>query len=78
MSAKETYAGRADEQKAEKERRSGRRFAIILGASILILFALTVGALYAIFKSNAVRRTPAAGSTANSSNEAATANENYR
>jgi hypothetical protein len=35
---------------ASGERGSGRRFAIVLGASILLLFALTVAGLYAIFK----------------------------
>ena len=48
MSAKEIYSEPG--QAGEDERRAGRRFAIILGASILLLFALTVGALYLIFK----------------------------
>ncbi|HEX8176385.1 MAG TPA: DUF1326 domain-containing protein [Pyrinomonadaceae bacterium] len=74
MSAKEIYAGR--EQPEEDERRSGRRFAIILGASILLLFALTVGALYAIFKSKQKPRVPPAASAAGSANE--TPGESYR
>lgn len=80
MSAKEIYAGKP-EQPFENERRSGRRFAIILGVSILVLFALTVGGLYIIFKSRAGQRKPAASSSSRSSvasNKAAPANENYQ
>jgi flagellar basal body-associated protein FliL len=46
LSAKEIYADGVGD-----ERRSSRRFIIILAVSILLLFALTVGALYAIFSS---------------------------
>jgi hypothetical protein len=74
LSAKEIYAGR--EQPEQDERRSGRRFAIILGASILLLFALTVGALYAIFKSKQRPHVPPAASAAGPANE--TAGESYR
>jgi hypothetical protein len=73
LSAKEIYAGGAQED----ERRSGRRFAIILGASILLLFALTVGALYAIYNGR-LRRNAAVKSGASSSNEAATEGESYK
>lgn len=54
MSAKEIYADGALD-----ERRSSRRFVIILTASILLLFALTVGALYAIFNGKLKRGAPA-------------------
>lgn len=74
MSAKEIYAGR--EPAEQEERRSGRRFAVILGASILLLFALTVGALYAIFKSKQRQRVPPAASAASAPTE--TAGESYR
>lgn len=80
MSAKEIYAEGA-QGKQGNERRSGRRFAVILGASIVVLFALTVGALYAIFKSNGKQALPAANSSSSngsSSNEAAPANETYK
>ncbi|HEY0320769.1 MAG TPA: DUF1326 domain-containing protein [Pyrinomonadaceae bacterium] len=69
MSAKEIYA-----DGAQGERRSGRRFAIILGASILLLFALMVGALYAIYNGKLRRNAP----TAPVSTEAATTSESYK
>jgi hypothetical protein len=73
LSAEEIYANGAQD-----ERRSGRRFVIILGASILLLFALTVGALYAIFNGKLKARTLPAQTAAPTSNEAATASENYK
>jgi hypothetical protein len=69
LSAKEIYA-----DGAQGERRSGRRFAIILGASILLLFALMVGALYAIYNGKLRRNAP----TAPVSTEAATTSESYK
>jgi hypothetical protein len=72
MSAKEIYAG-----EAQDERRSGRRFVIILGTSILLLFALTVGALYALFGGKLGRRAPAK-SVAPAANEAGAASESYK
>ncbi|HKS29365.1 MAG TPA: hypothetical protein VJS44_16160 [Pyrinomonadaceae bacterium] len=64
MGAKEIDTGRAQAEEAEEERRAGRRFAIILGASILLLFALTVAALYLIFKSRTRQRAQAPVSAA--------------
>lgn len=52
MSAKEIYADGTEEERSA----SGLRFAVILGAAILLLFALTVGALYAIFNSELHRK----------------------
>jgi hypothetical protein len=79
LSAKDIYAERAQEQEEEGDtRRSGRRFAIILGASILLLFALTVGALYAIFTPRLRSRTQPAQSAAPVSNDTATANGGRR
>lgn len=72
MSAKEIYA-----DGAQDERRSGRRFVIILGASILLLFALTVGALYTIYNGR-LRRNAPTRSAAPSSNEAANVNDSYK
>ncbi|MCA1557776.1 MAG: hypothetical protein LC731_04455 [Acidobacteria bacterium] len=69
MSAKEIYANAAPD-----ERRSSRRFVIILAAFILLLFALTVGALYAIFNSQR-RRTSPARTPASSSSNSGSANE---
>jgi hypothetical protein len=48
------------ERAQQAERAAGRRFAITLGAAILLLFALTVGALYAIFNGQRRRAAPAA------------------
>jgi hypothetical protein len=45
LSGKEIYADGTEEEQSSR----GRRFAILLGIAILLLFALTVGALYAIF-----------------------------
>jgi hypothetical protein len=73
LSAKEIYA-----DGAQAERRSGRRFVIILGASILLLFALTVGALYAIFNGSRKPRALSAQAAAPASNEATTASESYK
>lgn len=78
MSAKEIYAGRAQGEEQDERRSGGRRFAIILGASILLLFALTVGALYAIFKGTQRQRVPPAASAARPANEAATPGESYK
>jgi hypothetical protein len=72
LSAKEIYA-----DGARDERRSSRRFVIILASSILLLFALTVGAMYAIY-SGKLRRNKGVTSVAPSANEAATANESYK
>lgn len=72
MSAKEIYA-----DEAQDERGSGRRFVIILGASILLLFAMTVGALYAIYDGR-LRRNAPNQSAASSSNEAVTEGESYK
>ncbi|HEV7843609.1 MAG TPA: DUF1326 domain-containing protein [Pyrinomonadaceae bacterium] len=69
MSAEEIYANGAQD-----ERRSSRRFAIILAASILIVFALTVGALYALFTGK-LRRNAPVKSAAPSSNEAVAKSE---
>ncbi len=46
MSPKEIYTDGAEEE----ERGSGRRFAVTLGLAIVLLFALTVLGLLAIFK----------------------------
>ena len=72
LSAKEIYA-----DGAQDERRSGRRFVIILGTSILLLFALTVGALYAIFNGK-LRRNAPAQTAAPASNGAVAASESYK
>jgi hypothetical protein len=74
LSAKEIYAEGAQQT---DERPSGRRFAIVLGASILILFALTVGALYAIFNSKLRRNAPATTAATNTS-ESAPPSESYK
>lgn len=66
MDAKDIYT----EEAREDVRRSGRRFAIILAVSILLLFALTVGALYALFSRKLRERTPPAQSAAPASNSA--------
>jgi hypothetical protein len=75
LSAKEIYAGRARE-KQDLERGSGRRFTVVLGASILLLFALTVGALYLIFNGKLRREGAPAQSLAPASSEATT--ESYK
>jgi hypothetical protein len=74
LSAKEIYAGG---EEAGAVRSSGRRFVIILTASILLLFALTVGALYAIFNGKLKRNAPAQ-SSASSANAAAAESEGYQ
>jgi hypothetical protein len=73
MSAKEIYA----EGTRGEERRSGRRFAITLGAGIVLLFALTVGGLLAIFNGK-VRRVAPEKSPAPASSEAGAASESYQ
>ena len=59
MSGKEIYAG---EDEAGAVRSSGRRFVLVLAVSILLLFALTVWSLYAIFNSKLKRASPPPGS----------------
>ena len=66
MSTKEIYA----DWKPGDERRASRRFVIVLTLSILLLFALTVGGLHAIF-SGKLRRNAQLKSAAPSSNAAA-------
>lgn len=60
MSAEEIYADGAREDK----RRASRRFAIKLAATILLLFALTVGALYLLFTGKLRRSAPAQNNAA--------------
>lgn len=72
LSAKEIYADGA----SEGQRSSGRRFVIILGASILLLFALTVGALYAFFNGKLRRHAQPGSAPAASSSNAGTTSEN--
>ncbi len=62
MSAEEIYADGA----REDVRRASRRFAIKLAVTILLLFALTVGALYVLFAGKLRRNNPAQKSNATS------------
>jgi hypothetical protein len=79
LSAKEIYAvGAQAEDDREGRRRSGRRFVIILTVSILFLFALTVGGLYALFSGKLRRGAPAQSPATAASPSAATDNENYK
>ena len=68
MGAEET-----DAKVVQDERRASRRFVIILGASILIAFALLVGALYLLFAGK-LRRMAPGQRVAPSSSVAATTN----
>lgn len=71
MSAKEIYG-----HDARDERRASRRFAFRVAASILIGFALIVGALYVLFTGKLRPNAPARSAAAPSSGE--TAAENYK
>jgi hypothetical protein len=65
MSPKEIYT-----DGVEEERGSGRRFAITLGLAIVLLFALTVLGLLAIFSGKLRHNAPEKSAAAGASSEA--------